>query len=82
MGVRSNEINDMASSARRIRQVGLTRLKTDKSFVKGIEVDSDDLAIVRTIAAMARTLSLSVVAKGVQTEAQHALLVDAGVGVV
>jgi EAL domain-containing protein (putative c-di-GMP-specific phosphodiesterase class I) len=53
-------------------------LKLDRSFVHDLENDPDDLAIARAVIAMAHGLRLSVVAEGVETRGQLALLADLG----
>src|SRR5207245_8654310 len=45
-------------------------LKIDRSFVSGMNVDSKNAEIVRTIIALARNLGMDVVAEGVET-AEH-----------
>lgn len=45
-------------------------LKVDKSFISGMDKDSKSLEIVRTIAIMAESLDINLVAEGVETKAQ------------
>lgn len=61
-----------------LKRLPLDVLKVDQSFVRDIEHDANDTAIVRTIIAMADQLRLSTVAEGVETENQLALLRELG----
>jgi PAS domain S-box-containing protein/diguanylate cyclase (GGDEF)-like protein len=61
-----------------LKRFPVDRLKLDRSFVHELETDPDDLAIARAVIAMAHGLRLSVVAEGVETAGQLALLTELG----
>ena len=62
------------SSLSYLKRFPIDRLKIDRSFIADIVTEPDDAAIAQTIIAMAHTLRLEVLAEGVETEAQLALL--------
>lgn len=66
------------SSLARLKQIPLSELKIDRSFITHLPDDKNDAVITETILAMARTLSLEVVAEGVETEAQAQWLTERG----
>lgn len=67
------------SSFARLKLLPIDGLKIDRSFVSDLPSDGLDRAIVAAIAAIARQAGLSVVAEGVENEAQARVLVDCGV---
>lgn len=58
------------------------KLKIDRSFVSRIDTDSSSGAVVSTIVGLSRALGVSIIAEGVETENQAALLRAAGCEVV
>ena len=66
------------SSLTYLRQLPLDVLKIDRSFVRDLETNPSDRAIVQTILNFAQNLGLSVVAEGVETERQMLLLRQLG----
>jgi diguanylate cyclase (GGDEF)-like protein/PAS domain S-box-containing protein len=66
------------SSLAHLRRLPVDALKIDLSFVRGATTDPDDASIVTAVIAVAHSLGLRVVALGVETEAQVALLRSLG----
>ncbi|MES3025642.1 MAG: EAL domain-containing protein [Pseudomonadota bacterium] len=66
------------SSLSYLRKFKLNYLKIDKSFVYNLEHDSANVALCEAIIVMAHKLGLKVIAEGVETAHQCALLREAG----
>ncbi|MFB0611603.1 EAL domain-containing protein [Aurantiacibacter poecillastricola] len=63
---------------RYLKVLPLHALKLDRTMIDGITEDSRDFAVFRGIVAMAKALKLSVIAEGIETEAQRAVIVEEG----
>jgi diguanylate cyclase (GGDEF)-like protein len=70
------------SSLAYLKRFPINKLKIDRSFIKDTPDDLDDVAIASAIIVMAHELGMKVVAEGVETEAQLALLKTRGCDVI
>jgi diguanylate cyclase (GGDEF)-like protein/PAS domain S-box-containing protein len=66
------------SSLAYLKKFDIDYLKIDRSFVQNLGQDSDDIVLCHAIIAMAHKLGLRVVAEGIETRQQRALLESAG----
>ena len=74
IGLALDDFGTGYSSLSHLRQYPIQRLKMDRSFVHGITSDRGDAAVARAIIGLARELRLAVVAEGVESAEQLALL--------
>ncbi|MGM0832828.1 EAL domain-containing protein [Halomonas qaidamensis] len=66
------------SSLIQLYRLPFNELKVDRSFVSLIDHDSRALAITLSVVDLGKQLGMTVVAEGIENEAQQALLIDAG----
>lgn len=66
------------SSLSYLKKLPIDKLKIDQSFIAGIPVDNNDIAITNSIISMARDLELKTIAEGVETIEQANFLAAKG----
>ena len=64
------------SSLLRLKRLPVQKLKIDQGFVAGLPWDEDDIAIVRVIIALARSMGMQVHAEGIEQVEQAAFLLE------
>ena len=66
------------SSLAYLKKFDIDYLKIDQAFIRDMQHNEDDRAIVRSVTAMAHELGLLVIAEGIETIEQNDLLIAAG----
>jgi EAL domain-containing protein (putative c-di-GMP-specific phosphodiesterase class I) len=64
------------SSLSLLKRLPINQLKIDKSFIQDLPDDEEDIVIVNSIIAMAKSLKLDLIAEGIETKEQADFLIS------
>ncbi len=78
VGIALDDFGAGHASLAQLKHLPLTDVKLDRSLIRSLPEDRDDAAIVQALVTTGHALDLTVVAEGIETEAQRAFL--AGIG--
>ncbi len=78
VGISVDDFGTGYSSLSYLKKLHIHELKIDRSFVDGIAEEDEDRSIATAIVTMAHALNMTVVAEGVETEAQLNTLKELG----
>jgi EAL domain-containing protein (putative c-di-GMP-specific phosphodiesterase class I) len=79
VGLVIDDFGEGYSALNYLRRLPIQGLKLSRSFLEGVPDNASDVAICQAVAGIARSLDLSIVAEGVETDAQRAFLLRLGV---
>jgi len=66
------------ASLSNLKKFGIDYIKLDRSYIRNLDKELDDLALCEGIIALAHKLGIQVIAEGVERPRQHELLANAG----
>lgn len=78
VGITLDDFGSGVASLSMLKRLPLELIKLDRSLVRTLPDDGEDVAIVQAIIDTSHALGLAVVAEGVETEAQRSLLAALG----
>ncbi len=78
VGISIDDFGTGHSSLAYLKRFPVDKLKIDRSFIENMAVDGSDAAIARSVIELGHSLGLTIMAEGVETQAQLDLLVSYG----
>ncbi len=78
VGIVMDDFGTGYSSLSSLQQFPFDKIKIDRSFIRAMDAHSPALSIVRASIGLGRSLCIPIVAEGVETEAQYAMLCSMG----
>lgn len=82
IGLSMDDFGTGYSSLSRLAQLPVRELKIDRSFMRDIDTKDCALAIVTAVVRVGQSLNMTVVAEGVETDAQQKILSELGCDVI